>query len=206
MTNHLVGLRPEDLTAEERETLAELLVDPQHAAEQAFADDLAQLSHTIPPSTSAASILQQARRPPPSRRSWATFGGVAAIAATTLAVALLAQPASRPRGSTASAPVRLHAVVDGTHRALGPRAAIGPKEQVVFQVHTPGPGRVEIREDATTLVHSWTTRGGSELLGGDRPLAWRPESPAPAQRVYVVRWCPDGGGVCSSDELSLQWR
>ena len=85
---------------------------------------------------------------------------------------------------------------------------VAPDEWVIFQVETSAPGTVTLSEEGRPpLVPSWSVEeGGAYFLGGDPPLAYRPDPGEPLGRSrYIVEVCVQGEPSCQTAALILEW-
>lgn len=202
----LIGLRDEDLTDAERAERDALLSDPEHLAEQRFADGLSATLAPFAEADGGATVL-----PPVRGRSWGL--AALALAATVLVAVGLAVGGDdgRWKGGASLGAVELQAFAEGTAglRPLVDGGEVGVDERVVFRVRTDRPGMVALEEvvdghRAAVLVPTRRT-AGEHVPGGERPQSWRPDVPAEAAR-YEATWCdaerPD---ACTTDTLRLRW-
>lgn len=122
---------------------------------------------------------------------------------------------ARGLGAEGRPAVRLLAIAerDGTRRPLADGDRVPPEAPVVFGLVTDRPVRWTLDEEGPGgAVRVWPVEGearadaGEHWVGGDRPLAWRPEDPSAGTRRYVIRACgPGADDPCASTALHLQW-
>lgn len=225
----LVYLRPEHLTAEEREARAALLAESADARRIAaeldqLRNDLDDLTDEGPPIERLFARLAEgdddveaepAAAPdpiPPANNSRYWIGLVVAVAAVLLLVPLLRPDPYRNKGEgVVTARVTLEAVAEGPtgNRPLSAGALVRPDERVVFFVTATEPGVLRLTEGTTDLLGAaWRVDAGRHAPGGDPPLSYRPDTPIDGA-TYGVEWCPDsaafGTSACVSDGMALQW-
>ena len=196
-----VGLRPEDLTPDERSALAaQVAGDPEAAADHALAEELTAL---LPASVEGAPPLSAIR---PRRRWQAPAMGVALAmaAAGLLAVLPAGDGPLRDRGtSTAGVPVSLGAVAEGPSgtRKLRDGDRVRADERVVFWVDTSAPGDLVLYENGRSIVGDWSVGAGAHAVGGPTPQSWRPDEGL-GPMTYRVERC---GPPCVDATLRLVW-
>lgn len=224
-----LGIRDEDLTTEERAQRAAWLADDAAAArEHGDALDLGGSLRTLPSPTagfSAADVLAHAetqRKVIPSRRG--VVGAIAAAAALVMFVGLpQGDDTGRFKGGNTSTPgsVHLEAVAEGAAVTdLGDGDHVPASAAVVFRAVTDSSGflyLVQHQDGATTHLmpadgHTWSVQAGSHLVGGESPMAWRPDD-GPGLYDYEIWFCkgalrdvPDTAPPgCVVDSLTLTW-
>jgi len=206
----LIGMRSEDLTEDERQSLASLLdASPEAREEAGFADTLGAILRDLA-EDEGGPTLEQLTSPRAANGRW-LWGAAALMAASFLGFLLLpggedvrsrGAPAL-PAGSVslagvASGPGGVRPIEDGRVRA---------NERVVFWVTARVPGSVVISEVGTGVIHPtsgvWEVAAGEHTPGGASPLSWRPDD---SERVhaYRVELC-DADGACQWDTLQLIW-
>lgn len=177
--------------------------------------DLASLRDRAPPPV-AAVHLRVSRRA--AARRGLAVATVAAAAALVVAVGVGSPPAQvRDRGVGGDVvSARLEVVVEGEGgpRALG--GAVQAGEGLVFGVSTSGPAWVTLEEVSGSQRRPvWPAAGaewrvdGHGWVGGEQPLAWRPDAPVGAAR-YELLACPDRhalatGDGCASDAVVVRF-
>ncbi len=211
-----IGLRPEDLSDEQRDALTR---DPALAGAHAEALDLGTrlgaLDAPVAPPT-AEQVLARLRTPP-RRTRWAPWVGGLAVAAAALLVLRPGgepTPGQRDRGAAPALPPGLEAVAEsssGVLRGVSDGAAVGADERVIFRVTAPAAGELRLDQAGTGPLYPppgdhWQVPAGTHAPGGQAPLAWRPDTLGPDRETRIVAtWCPSTGGTCLESVMLLRW-
>ena len=208
MNQDLLGLRPEDLSPDERALLAE---DPElgraHAREAALGDALGRLPAPVSPPSAEQVLARLAAQRAPSPRAWpaAAAGGLGLAAAFLLAWLPLApdEPTQRDRGVAGAPTLRIQAAAEdprGALRTVESGGSVAADERVLFRVGTSHAGHLVLRapdtgEQLMPLDSGWlAVEAGEHRPGGDQPLSWRPDArpdPGGSETPVVATWCPE---------------
>jgi len=205
----LIGLRDGDLSELERRRQAHQLSSPAHQREHDAMMSVGTVLQRgrVPPGPSAVELL--GRRASGRRR--AAVAAVAVAAALVLSVGTGDHQRDKGAGGGGAA-VRLQAAVDGSGAPVSEGASLSMEQWVVFAVQSDRGGVLTIWEGDRQILPergAWAASAGTNLAGGQSPLAYQPERPGTHR--YTARLCADEASVapeqpeCWESSLVLRW-
>ena len=207
----LAGMRPEDLTHDERRALLRVFAQQQdnttRAATLALARSIGQLRS--PPSdlhpADVLALLQQRERQRMNRR-W-TLGAMGALmAVTTLIATLVLWPSAS--WTPGSLQLEAHTTHHGVRRAVGHGAQLKTDTMLELSAAASGPGTLFV-------VERWGYDAVRVLVAGDTaragPRTVQIERRSPGHAAVFEAWlCPPraaswGPDTCERSQLRLDW-